>query len=188
MEEKLVVERMRKLRLRKKMTLDSLAKATGFTTGYLSRIENSGNAPPVSTLSKIAQGLDVDINFLLSNEAVNNPRNMVIVRKDDPKEMTDRKTSYGYRYEALASKKTGKNMEPYILYPDFEYSTIFQHEGEEFIYVLEGQIEFTYGDETCILNAGDSMYFDAHVPHSGISRGETQAKVLIILYFYKRHD
>jgi len=186
MDEKLIGERINRIRLGKKMTLESLARTTGFTTGYISRIENSDKAPPISTLSKIAHALDVDISFLLAEERMDNPKNMVIVRNDDPKELGDRKASYGYRYEALANKKIGKNMEPYILYPDFEYTTIFQHEGEEFFYVLEGKIEFVYGDEKYILEAGDCMYFDSHVPHSGISLGDQKAKVLIIIYSYKR--
>ncbi len=186
MDEKRVTDRIKRLRQSKKITLESLANLTGFTTGYISRIENSEKAPPISTLSKIAQALEVDVSFLLFEDRANNPKNMVIVRTDDPKEPADCKTSYGYLYEALANKKIGKNMEPYLLYPDFEYSNVFHHEGEEFIYVLEGKIEFVYGDERFILQTGDCMYFDAHVPHSGISIGEKKAKVLIIIYPYKR--
>jgi transcriptional regulator with XRE-family HTH domain len=186
MDEKKIGERINKLRLNKKMTLESLANVTGFTSGYLSRIENSENAPPISTLSKIGQALEVDISFLLFEYPADSQRNMVIVRKDDPKELVDRKASFGYRYEALADKKVGKNMEPYILYPDFEYSTIFQHEGEEFFYILEGRVEFVYGDVRYVLETGDSMYFDAHIPHSGISLGDQKAKILIIIYSYKR--
>jgi len=185
MDEKLINDRVKRLRLSKKITLESLAKMTGFTTGYLSRIENSDNAPPISTLSKIALALEVDISFFLSESRVDSPKNMVIVKKGDAKELADR-DSYGYQFEALAAKKIGKNMEPYILYPDFEYSTVFQHEGEEFFYVLEGQIEFIYGDEKYFLETGDCMYFDAHIPHTGISKGDKKAKVLIIIYSYKR--
>ncbi len=185
MDEKLIVERIKRLRVSKKITLESLAKMTGFTTGYISRIENSVAAPPISTLSKIAHALEVDISFLLFEDKPNDPKNMVIVKKGDPKESSDR-ASYGYQYEALASKKIGKNMEPYILYPDFEYSTVFQHEGEEFFYVLEGSIEFIYGDEKYILEAGECMYFDAHIPHTGVSKGDKKAKVLITIYSYKR--
>ena len=185
MDEKLINDRIKRLRLSKKITLESLAKMTGFTTGYISRIENSDTAPPISTLSKIAQALEVDISFFLSESRADSLKNMVIVKKDDPKELTDR-ASYGYQFEALAGKKIGKNMEPYILYPDFEYNTIFQHEGEEFLYVLEGRIEFVYGDERYALESGESMYFDAHIPHSGVSMGDKKAKVLIIIYSYKR--
>lgn len=186
MNEKLIGDRIKKLRKNKNITLNSLAKMTGYTSGYLSRIENAEKAPPISTLSKIAKALNVDISFLMFEENSNDPKNMVIVRKDDPKDCNEQKASYGYIYEALASKKIGKNMEPYILYPDFEYSTVFQHEGEEFFYILEGQIEFIYGDQKYLLNAGDCMYFDAHIPHTGISKGKSKAKVLIIIYSYKR--
>jgi transcriptional regulator with XRE-family HTH domain len=186
MDEKLIANRIKKLRHSKKITLESLAKITGFTAGYISRIEKSDKAPPISTLSKIAAAFEVDISFLLSEDESNNPLKMVVMRKNDPKEPSDRKASYGYRYEPLARKKLGKNMEPYILYPDFEYSTTFQHDGEEFFYVLEGIIEFVYGDEKCVLEPGDSMYFDASVPHSGISMGDEKAKVLIMIYSYRR--
>jgi transcriptional regulator with XRE-family HTH domain len=185
-DERLIANRIKKLRLSKKITLESLAKMTGFTTGYISRIENTDKAPPISTLSKIASALEIDIAFLLSQDPSNNPKNMVVMRKNDPKEVSDRKASYGYRYEPLATRKRGKNMEPYILYPDFEYSSSFQHDGEEFFYVLEGSIEFVCGDETYTLEAGDSMYFDGSIPHSGISLGNEKAKVLIIIYSYRR--
>lgn len=185
MDEKLIIDRIRKMRVAKKITLESIARTTGFTTGYLSRIENSESAPPISTLSKIAQALDVDITFLLAEHRPDTPQNMIIVRKDDPKELIDR-ASYGYRFEALASMKLGKNMEPYILYPDFQYSTAFQHDGEECFYVLEGQVEFMYGDEKYVLEAGDFMYFDAHIPHAGISKSDKKAKVLIVIYSYRR--
>lgn len=81
MDEKLINDRIKRLRLRKKITLESLAKTTGFTTGYLSRIENSGSAPPISTLSKIAQALEADVSFFLSESKVESPKNMVIVKK-----------------------------------------------------------------------------------------------------------
>jgi mannose-6-phosphate isomerase-like protein (cupin superfamily) len=96
-------------------------------------------------------------------------------------------TLYRYHYEELAYKKAGKNMEPYIITPSFTEEAIFSHEGEEFMYVLQGTHEFVYGEETYILKAGDSAYFDSAVPHSGRSIGRKKAKVLAVLYSYKRH-
>jgi mannose-6-phosphate isomerase-like protein (cupin superfamily) len=94
---------------------------------------------------------------------------------------------HGYRFEPLAYKKRGKNMQPYILIPDFEPGEFLQHDGEEFLYILAGEIEFLYGTEKHILSEGDSAYFDSKIPHSGRSLGSQLAKVLIILYFYRRH-
>ena len=166
---------------------------TGLTEGYLSRIENSESAPPISTLSRIAQGLDIDVSYLLLTEnetEIRNPNIMVVKKNDIGKDgfsgNPHHKTIYRYQYEALAHKKRGKNMEPYILIPDFEPGEILQHEGEEFLYVLKGTIEFFYGSEKYILTEGDSAYFDAHIPHNGKSLGEGKARVLIIIYPYRR--
>lgn len=82
-------------------------------------------------------------------------------------------------------------MEPFIVTVGFDtkidIQKDFQHEGEEFNYVLEGRIEFFYeGRSYCILEAGDQVYFDAEKPHSAKSLGEKEARVLIVIYSYKR--
>ena len=111
---------------------------------------------------------------------------MCIVRAGERNEVITKGTLYGYHYEALAHKKLGKNMEPYIIMPAFGEETTFSHEGEEFMFILEGTHEFIYGDQTYILEEGDSIYFDSAVPHSGRSMGEKRAKVLAVMYSYKR--
>ena len=77
-------------------------------------------------------------------------------------------------------------MEPYLILPAFEERAVFSHEGEEYMYVLEGTHEFIYGEERYVLNEGDSIYFDSIVPHSGRSIGDKRAKVLAVMYSYKR--
>jgi mannose-6-phosphate isomerase-like protein (cupin superfamily) len=77
-------------------------------------------------------------------------------------------------------------MEPYIIEPAVEEVGVFSHEGEEFMFVLEGTHEFIYNNEKYVLNEGDSIYFDSMVPHSGRSIGEKKARILGIMYSYKR--
>jgi len=77
-------------------------------------------------------------------------------------------------------------MEPYIIEPAFEEKGVFSHDGEEFMYVLGGVHEFIYDDKKYILREGDSIYFDSIVPHSGRSIGKKRAKILGIMYSYKR--
>ena len=77
-------------------------------------------------------------------------------------------------------------MEPYIITAAFDEKGVFSHEGEEFMYVLEGVHEFLYGDKKYILRKGDSVYFDAIVPHSGRSVGNRISKLLAVMYSYKR--
>jgi len=192
LEEKAIIEKIKRIRINKNITLRALASKTGLTEGYLSRIENSENAPPISTLSRIAQGLDIDTSYLFFSASKNdegNP-NIVIFLKEEIKEdgahTPHGRSVHGYHFEPLAPKKRGKNMQPYILIPDFEPGESLQHEGEEFMYILEGKIEFFYGTEKFILSRGDCAYFESHIPHNGRSIGEEKAKVLIILHSYKR--
>jgi transcriptional regulator with XRE-family HTH domain len=189
MEERQISENIRNVRLSKNMSIEWLAKAAGLTKGYISKIENSRKAPPFSTLAKIAKALDTDVTQLISETPgpVEEPSNEIcIVRTSERKGVIARGTLYGYHYEALAHKKAGKNMEPYIIEPAFTEKAVFSHEGEEFMFVLEGTHEFTYNNQKYVLEPGDAVYFDSAVPHTGRSVGTTRAKVLGVMYSYKR--
>jgi transcriptional regulator with XRE-family HTH domain len=186
-DEQLISRNIKKYRLTKGFSLDQLAKLCGLTKGYVSKIENSQKAPPFSTLIKIATALDVDVGLLIAeDDELPEDTRICVVRKGEGKTVMTRGTLYGYHYEALEQKKIGKNMEPYIILPVTENETVFSHEGEEFQYVLEGIHEFTYGDQKYTLHMGDSIYFDASVSHSGRSIGKKRAKILAIIYSYKR--
>ncbi|HEX2967053.1 MAG TPA: XRE family transcriptional regulator [Syntrophorhabdaceae bacterium] len=189
MDEQLISKNIKKYRLNRGLSLEQLARLCNLTKGYVSKIENSEKAPPFSTLIRIAAALGVDVNLFFTEDAdmVENAK-FCIVRKGEGKEVLTRGTLYGYKYETLAQRKPGKNMEPYIFYPVKNSEAMFSHEGEEFQYVLEGIHEFTYGDETYTLYEGDSIYFDSLVPHSGRSIGKQPAKILAIIYSYKRQS
>jgi transcriptional regulator with XRE-family HTH domain len=187
MDEQLISKNIKRYRLIKGLSLNQLAHLCGLTKGYVSKIENSEKAPPFSTLIKIATALGVDVGLLMAedNDMPEDTR-ICIVRKSEGKEVTTRGTLYGYKYEALAQKKPGKNMEPYIFFPVAKNETMFSHEGEEFQYVLEGIHEFTFGDQEYTLGEGDSIYFDSSVLHSGRSIGKQPAKILAVIYSYRR--
>jgi transcriptional regulator with XRE-family HTH domain len=186
-DEKKIVENIKQTRLAAGISLDRLAKLTGLTKGYLSKIENAEKVPPFSTLVKIASALNVDISRLISGDSeIQPPTRLSIVRAGERHRVATKGTLYGYRYEALAYNKPGKNMEPYILIPSTDEKAVFSHEGEEFMYVLEGTHEFVYDGERYVLEEGDSIYFDSAVPHSGKSIGPKQARVLAVMYSYKR--
>jgi transcriptional regulator with XRE-family HTH domain len=187
MDEKQIVKNIKALRKSKKMSLAQLAKLCNLTKGYVSKIENSDKAPPFSTLAKIASALNTDVNILIADESeVLEDLALCIVRKNERKKVISKGTLYGYHYEALAHKKTGKNMEPYFIVPAFDEAGVFSHEGEEFMYVIEGKHEFMYDGKKYILEEGDSIYFDSIIPHSGRSVGKKRAKILAIMYSYKR--
>jgi len=192
MDEELIAANLKRLRKKRKMTLERLAELTKLTKGYLSRIERSKKAPPYSTLSKIALALGVDVSFILNDKLTMSPGERISFTKKNERKRVENigllseGSLYGYKYEALAFNKPGKNMEPYIIEPAFDEEAVFQHEGEEFMYVLKGKHELVYGGEKFIMQEGDSVYFDAGVPHTGRSLGKEKARLLAVIYNYKR--
>jgi transcriptional regulator with XRE-family HTH domain len=192
LKEESIALNINRLRKRKNITLEKLETLTGLTKGYLSKIERSKKAPPYSTLKRIAVALGVDPSFLLGEnlEDLEDIRISFTKKGEGSKVETMGSLSegslYGYGYEAIASSKPGKNMEPYIIEPAFDEEAMFQHEGEEFIYVLEGRHEFFYGEKKFMMEKGDSVYFDSAIPHTGRSIGKKKAKLLAIMYNYKR--
>jgi transcriptional regulator with XRE-family HTH domain len=107
MDEKQIVQNIKRIRQNKKMPLERLAKLCGLKKGYVSKIENSDKAPPFSTISRIADGLDTDIGLLIDeNLEVPEDINLCIVRKDERKEVMSRGTLYGYHYEAWPTRRS----------------------------------------------------------------------------------
>ncbi|MEW6664057.1 MAG: XRE family transcriptional regulator [Thermodesulfobacteriota bacterium] len=192
MSEETIARNIMKLRRQRKITLEKLAELTGLTKGYLSKIERSNKAPPYSTLNKIAIALGVDAAFFL-DDGPHEAKRIKIAFTKRARGKSIRSVGslsegslYGYGYEALAFDKRGKNMEPFIIEPAFDEEAIFQHEGEEFMYVLEGKHELIYGEQHFIMEKGDCVYFDADVPHTGKSLGKRKAKLLAVMFNYRR--
>jgi transcriptional regulator with XRE-family HTH domain len=192
MGEETIARNINDLRKKRKITLDKLADLTGLTKGYLSKIERSQKAPPYSTLNKIAMAFGVDPASLLEENPQEKGRLQIsFTKKLEGKSINvvgslAEGSLYGYNYEALAFDKSGKNMEPFIIEPSFDEEAVFQHEGEEFMYVLEGTHELIYDGNRYIMEKGDSVYFDANVPHTGRSLGKKKAKLLAVMYNYRR--
>ena len=186
MDERRVGKNIKTIRKERGLSLNELADMIGMTKGYISKIENSESAPPLSTLSKIALSLNVEVGDLTAEDLdLPQPMRVCVTKKGEGKKLTTGSLT-GYHYEILAHKKSGKNMEPMLLTPSFDEEAIFSHEGEEFMYTIEGTHELIYDGESYVIDAGDSVYFDSIVPHTGRSIGKIKAKVLAISYSYKR--
>lgn len=179
-------QRMGELRAQRQLTLEQLAERTGFTKGYLSKIENSRKLPPIASLSRIAQALETDVTGFFQTPAPVMSENASVVRVAERRPTVRGASAFGYDYVSLAHKKRNKRMEPFIFtFPsDIDKHVFFQHEGEEFIFILNGQVEFHVGIQKWILESGDSLYFDSRVPHRGRSLGK-EAVALAVIYSEK---
>ena len=164
--------RVRQTRTARGITLDQLAALTGFTTSYLSKIENRRKVPPIATLARIARALEVDIAYFFEGERAGNDEFVSVVRAGERRPVMRGGTSFGYDYEGLAHTKRNKHMEPFIFtFPtSISKDVSFEHEGEEFVFVLSGTVEFEAGNRTWVLQPGDSLYMDLSNPTSRSQR------------------
>jgi transcriptional regulator with XRE-family HTH domain len=178
-----VGERIARLRAERRMTLDRLAQVTRFTKGYLSKIENGRKVPPIATLSRIAQALHTEIGSFFQSARRSVTREVTVVRANERQPVQRGGSAFGYDYVGLALKRVHKRMDPFIFTfpPRIDKHVFFEHRGEEFLFVLSGTVEFQVGEERFTLRKGDSVYFDASVPHRGRSAG-AEAKALVVIH------
>ena len=175
------------MRRRAALTLEELASRTGFTKGYLSRIENSKVIPPIGTLVRLANAFAIGVADLFAAPASPAPDDRVsFVKRHERQGVVRGGSSFGYDYLALASRHNGKHMTPFIMiFPEtLEKDVSFDHEGEEFVYLLEGRVEFKIvvdgRPQRFILEPGDSLCFESTLPHRGRSlQGESKALVVV---------
>jgi transcriptional regulator with XRE-family HTH domain len=181
-------EKIRAQRQQRRLTLQELSELTGLSKPLLSQIENEQVVPPLATLLKIARGLKVDIHFLFEEEG--NRQKLVLTRGEELRPSLQRQAvnaeSRPYTYHSLAQGMRQKHMEPFMV--EIENTTwddklFFKHEGEEeFLYVLEGELELHYGEEIYRLKPGDSAYYDSSQPHGLTAAGPGKSRIVAVLY------
>jgi transcriptional regulator with XRE-family HTH domain len=179
--------RIRGLRKNKALTIKELASGVGVSIGLISQIENEQVTPAISTLMKISSFLGVDITYFFQTEK---STELFTVVKEKERLTTSRrgvggKLDLGYTYESLAFKQAKKHMEPFIVTFDLrekEDMVFFSHEGEEFIYVMEGKAEFCIEDKSTVLEEKDSLYFDSSKLHGYRAIGTYPCRALAIVY------
>ncbi len=177
-------DRLRKAREKRGFTLQELSSCVGTDVGTLKRMEENEMLPPLGELVRLSKALETRMSYLISS-GVEEP--MCLVRADQRKPVSRRGEKgverYGYSYESLASGKANRMMEPFIvtLVPT-EAAETSTHDGQEFLFVLEGQMMARVGDRTEFLGPGDAIYYDSSNPHCVKSVGGKKAKILAVIY------
>ncbi len=183
-----VGERVRQVRDKRGLSLEDVSQRTDIDVSMLSQIEEGAVAPPLGIIIKLAKALEMRMGYFISGDQ---ERPYTIVRHRDRKVVSryDSKKAkyYGYEYESLAPHKKDRHMEPFLVTLEAsdtkeERST---HDGQEFIFVLQGQMEVRLGEELHILDPGDAIYYDSTVPHLVKTYGKKTTKILAVLYTEK---
>lgn len=181
--EKKIADKIRQIRKNKGFTLAQLGKGTGLSKRLLSRIENNQVSPPIATLSKIARGLDVPISIFFEEDDSDQER-YAVTHSNDRKQVVRRGTKIGFTYYSLTSMMSRHVIEPFIVkYPVIakEPNVLFDHPGEEFLFVLKGEMGLVYGKEKIRLDEGDAIHFDPSTPHRGQNAGKEESECLVIV-------
>ena len=184
-----VGSKIKGLRETKNLSVEEIAERSGLTADQIISIENDQNLPSLGPLIKIARALGVRLGTFMDD---NDSLGPVVTRAEDREKDSSISFSNGavdarkhMEYHPLAQQKAGRHMEPFIIdinpTDNLDYK-LSAHEGEEFIYVMEGEIEVEYGKEKYLLKQGDSIYYDSIVKHHLHGALGKSAKILALVY------
>jgi transcriptional regulator with XRE-family HTH domain len=175
-------EKIRSLRLKKKLGLAQLGEHTGLSPAMLSKIERGQLFPTLPTLLRIALVFGVGLEHFFV-EASERPT-IAVVRKEDRLPLPDRpgEEAPSYFFESLDFPVTDRKLQAF--YAEFptpsKASELHQHEGAELIYVLRGQLVVSIAGDDVVLNEGDAMYFDSGAPHSYRREGRSPCSAIVV--------
>ncbi|MFN7924462.1 MAG: XRE family transcriptional regulator [Bryobacteraceae bacterium] len=175
-------EKLRRLRLRKKISLVDLGKHTGLSPSLLSQLETGKLVPTLPTLTRISMVFDVGLEFFFAGP--NKEKLFSIVRASERMRFPERAgiTEPGYFFECLAFSVNEKALQAYVadFPPRPDPSQEHSHDGSEFLFVTEGSVEIRSGGAVHSLDTGDSAYFDSSEPHSYRSAGDSSARAIVV--------
>jgi len=185
---KIIGEKIKALRESRQISVEDLMERTGLAQEQIERIESNVDIPSLAPLIKIARALGVRLGTFLDDQ---DGSGAVVCRKE---EHTDNSISFSnnavsarthMQYHSLSASKADRHMEPFIIdinQTDENTYELSSHEGEEFIYVMEGVVEIAYGRKKHVIEAGDSIYYDSIVPHHVHGFEGQAARILAVVY------
>jgi len=185
----IIGSKIKGIRESKNLSVEEIAERSGLSTDQINSIENDQNLPSLGPLIKIARALGVRLGTFMDDSDAIGP---VVCRAEEREKNSSISFSNGatdarkhMEYHPLAQQKAGRHMEPFIIDINPEENPNFQlsaHEGEEFIYVMSGELEIEYGKEKYILKEGDSIFYDSIVNHHVHGAPGKSAKILAVVY------
>jgi quercetin dioxygenase-like cupin family protein len=170
-----VGDKIKKVRKKKKITLDQVANDTGCSIDYLKEIEANRVMPPVGTLLQISRALEIDSGFLLKEQESTVERRVKAYTK----------RTEDYAYTTLTPGAENKHLKAFRVTVDAmkDHKGVgYQHEGEEFVYMLAGQIEVSVGDHVNRLKEGESLHFNSGIRHKLRNIGKKKAELLVVIF------
>jgi quercetin dioxygenase-like cupin family protein len=170
-----VGQKIKQVRLEKDIPLERVANETGFTVDYLKKIESGRKIPPVGALLQIARALEIDSGFFLrEQESTLKSRVRAYTKRTD-----------NYAYTTLTPGAENKHLKAFKVTIEglsAHEGVGYQHEGEEFAFVLKGRVEITVGEHVNLLEEGESLHFNSGIRHNLRNVGQETAELIVVIY------
>jgi transcriptional regulator with XRE-family HTH domain len=175
-----VARRIRQVRAARGMTLQQVSDRTGLSKGLLSKIENCIVLPSLGTLAKLASALETPIGEFFEMQDLE--PGSVFFPQSRRKRVQGRRSELNYEYELLVSGRKRRDMQPLMISINGESCkfALREHPGEQFIFMLEGLMDYVVGEKTYRVEPGDCLYFDARVPHGPKVHKNQKARYLVV--------
>ncbi|MFT4560520.1 MAG: transcriptional regulator with XRE-family HTH domain [Gammaproteobacteria bacterium] len=176
---------LKRHRLNQHLTIQDVSELSGVSRGMISRIENDQATPSLDALQRICQSLGVSMSNLFKDFDIPDG-GAKFVPRGQGMDVARRGTKRGHSYELLSYDQGPKKLfEPFLITLDDESELFprFQHEGTEFIYMLEGRIEYRVGKNSYVLEHGDAISFQGKIPHGPDRLIELPIKFLSTIHY-----
>jgi len=182
-------DRVREFREIKRLARDDLARRSGLDEQFITDIEEHKIQPALGKLLRISRAMGIRMANFIDDSVTADP---ILVRAEDRENAMEEDThsikdaAGDLSFFALGKGKIDRHMEPFFIdvlpQPPGQVK-VSQHEGEEFIVVMSGEMELQYGDETFRMGPGDSVYYGSDTPHRLVALNGKKARIIAIIYF-----
>lgn len=179
--EQMISKRIRELRQVRRLTLQQVADRAGISKSFLSKVEHCNVSISVATLSRLAAALSVPLGEFFQDD--DSEGEVIYVPRGGGRSVTGRNSRFPYQYEVLIPLRGNRQMGPILITID-GHKTNFElreHPGDQFIYMLEGEMNYVCGNKQFRLVPGDCLYFPGQMPHGAKLRKNQRARYLVVL-------
>jgi len=180
--------RIKEIRKDKSITVQELADLAGVSKGLISQIENNRTIPSLMVLISIINALDVDLNQFFKHISNSNQPNPVIIKRKDEYQSFEKEQAIGFLYQRIFTKSISNSTVDIVLLelePDATRPMVVT-EAFEYKYILSGEVEYVFEEQSFHLSEGDSMLFDGRLAHTPKNSGQTKA-IMLIIYFFEHN-
>lgn len=174
----MVGRKLREVRTKRGFSLRALAEVSGLNVNTLSLVENGKSSPSVSTLQQLSSALGVPIASFFESEPIT--RQVIFTPSDQRPGIDFGRT----KMENLGKDLAGNYVQPFVVTLEPGAGSGDEnivHTGYEFVYCLQGKVHYVVADTLFALSTGDSLVFEAHLPHSWKNEAEETAQLLLVL-------